>query len=159
MPPDSPSLKARALRLLSTREHSRLELQRKLARWDDPPGSLTAILDDLQALGLIDEQRVLVSVLNRRSAKLGATRIKQELQSLGLSQDAVSGAMDDLQTTELERARAVWQKKFGTASTDAPTKGAMDARTTAKQMRFLAARGFRGDVIRRLVQNSDDEYP
>ena len=149
---------------MGMREHSRLELQHKLARWDEPPGSLATVLDDLQTLGLIDERRVLVSVLNRRSAKLGASRIRQELQGLGVSSDAVAVAVADLQSTELERARRVWQKKFGAANTDtdtpAPTGASasvlVDARTVARQMRFLAARGFAGDVIRRVVQCSDD---
>ena len=54
----TPSLKGRALRLLSGREHSRLELERKLAPFEEEPGSLAAALDELQAKGFISEQRV-----------------------------------------------------------------------------------------------------
>jgi regulatory protein len=91
---------------------------------------------------------VVESVLHRRSAKLGALRIKQELQSKGLAPQAVAQALDALRGSELERAREVWRKKFGQAPVDAAQRG--------KQMRFLAARGFGGDTIRRVVSASDD---
>ncbi|TXT40735.1 MAG: regulatory protein [Comamonadaceae bacterium] len=141
---DQPSLKGRALRLLSGREHSRAELERKLARFEEEPGSLALALDDLQAKGFISEQRVLESVLNRRAGKLGAQRIKQELQAKGLDPQAVIHAVAELRNTELARAQAVWAKKFA-----AP---AQDASEAARQMRFLAARGFEGEVIRRVVK-------
>ena len=141
---DQPSLKGRALRLLSGREHSRAELVRKLSRFEEAPGSLALALDDLQAKGFISEQRVVESVVNRRSAKLGAQRIRQELQAKGLDPHVVSDAVAALRTTEQARAQVVWLKKFGV-----PPEDAADA---ARQMRFLAARGFSGDAIRRVVR-------
>ena len=146
---DQPSLKGRALRLLSGREHSRAELERKLQQFEEEPGSLALALDELQAKGFISEQRVVESVLNRRAAKLGASRIKQELQAKGLDPQAVSDAVADLRNTELARARAVWQKRF-----DHPPE---DAAERAKQMRFLASRGFGGDPIQRVVSGGDDD--
>lgn len=144
-----PSLKGRALRLLSAREHSRAELERKLKRFEETPGTLAQALDELQAKGFISEQRVIESVLHRRAAKLGAARIKQELQGKGLDPEAVSAALAGLQTSEHERALAVWRKKFG-----AP---ALDAMQAARQMRFLAARGFSAAAIRRVVSGKDDD--
>lgn len=146
---DKPSLKGRALRLLSTREHSRAELERKLQSFEEEPGTLARALDELQAKGFINEQRVLESVIYRRAAKLGSTRIKQELQSKGLDPEAVSQAVADLQASERERAQAVWQKKFG-----APPQ---DAKEFARQLRFLASRGFGAEVIRRVVGSAPDD--
>ena len=143
------SLKGRALRLLSGREYSRAELERKLAQFEEEPGTLAKALDELQAKGFINEQRVVESVLNRRSAKLGATRIRQELQSKGLAPEAVQDAVAQLRTTEVERAREVWRKKFGTAPVDAAERG--------KHMRFLAGRGFGGDAIRRVVAGNFED--
>ena len=145
----TPSLKGRALRLLSGREYSRLELERKLVKFEEEPGSLAVALDDLQAKGFISEQRVLESVVNRRASKLGASRIKQELQGKGLDPQAVADAVNALRATELARARDVWQRKFGQAPEDAGQR--------AKQMRFLAGRGFAGDTIRRVVAGADDD--
>ncbi|MDO8250022.1 MAG: recombination regulator RecX [Rhodoferax sp.] len=138
-----PSLKGRALRLLSGREHSRPELERKLKSFEEEPGSLAQALDELQAKGFISEQRVIESVVHRRAAKLGTARIKQELQSKGLAPEAVCEALAGLQASELERAQAVWRKKFNQAP--------QNPKEIAQQMRFLAARGFGSEVIRAVV--------
>lgn len=144
-----PSLKGRALRLLSAREHSRSELERKLAAFEDEPGQLAKVLDELQAKAFINDQRVLESVVHRRASKLGTSRIRQELQSKGLAPEAVEEALVQLRETELDRAREVWRKKFGTAPADASER--------AKHMRFLASRGFGGDSIRRAVGGAEEE--
>jgi regulatory protein len=144
-----PSLKGRALRLLSGREYSRAELERKLKSFEEEPGALAQALDELQAKGFINEQRVIESLVHRRAAKLGTTRIKQELQGKGLDPEAVTEVLAGLKATEHERAQEVWRKKFG-----APPA---DAQAAAKQMRFLASRGFGGDVIRRVVAGVSDD--
>ena len=137
------SLKGRALRLLSQREHSRLELERKLAAHEEVPGTLAQALDDLQAKGFIDENRVVESVVHRRAAKLGTGRIKQELQAKGLAPELVSQAVQALKDSEFDRAREVWRKKFEQAGTDRAAQ--------AKQARFLLTRGFSSDVVRRVL--------
>ena len=142
------SLKGRALRLLSTREYSRAELERKLAAFEEVPGELAKALDELEAKDFINEQRVVDSVLHRRSSKLGTARIKQELQSKGLDAGAVLDAVDLLKSTEVERAREVWRKKFGQAPTTPAERG--------KQMRFLMSRGFGSDAIRRVLSGADE---
>ena len=146
------SLKGRALRLLSAREQSRAELERKLAQHEEVPGQLAAVLDELEAKDFISQTRVVESVINRRQAKLGASRIKGELQRKGLDADKVAEAMDGLKATELERAREVWRKKFD-SRTDAGTTPA----DRARQMRFLAARGFGAEAIRRVVSGREDD--
>src|SRR3954467_9966762 len=113
------SLKGRALRLLSGREHSRVELERKLRPHEEEPGQLARVLDDLGAKGFIDEQRVADSVVHRRSAKLGAMRIRQELQGKGLADELVREAVARLQASEFDRAREIWLRRFGSASADA----------------------------------------
>ena len=143
------SLKGRALRYLAAREHSRAELERKLKPHEETPGQLAQVLDELEAKDFISEARVVESVINRRSGKLGASRIKYELLNKGLGAEAVAEAVSRLKSSELERAQIVWGKKF-----DAP---APDAAARAKQMRFLAARGFGGDVIHRVVSQRDED--
>ena len=148
-PAFEPTLKGRALRLLSQREHSRLELERKLAAHETEPGQLAKALDELQARGFISEERVVESVVHRRAARLGTARVKQELQAKGLSGEAVNEALEQLRSTELDRAREVWSRKFGVPATDPKEK--------ARQIRFLVSRGFAAEVVRRVVQGADDE--
>jgi regulatory protein len=142
------SLTGRALRLLSTREHSRAELERKLLKYEEEPGALAKVLDALAAKDFINEDRVVASVLHRRSAKLGTARIKHELQSKGLEPEAVAQAVTELKASEPERAFAVWRKKFGAAATTPAER--------AKQVRFLASRGFGGEAIARVVSGAFD---
>ena len=141
LPP--PSLKARALRFLSAREHSRLELERKLAPFEEKPGSLAAALDQLQGKGFISEERVLASVVYQRAPKLGAMRLRQELMRKGLEPEAVAHAMNALKSSEVARAQAVWVKKFGQAASTPADR--------ARQIRFLAGRGFSGETIHRVL--------
>jgi regulatory protein len=146
---DKISLKGRALRLLAGREHSRAELEKKLAPHEEEPGELQRSLDELQAKGFISDQRVVESVIHRRAARLGAGRVKQELQAKGISADVMAQALDGLRGTEVQRAREVWRKKFGEAVTDPAGR--------AKQMRFLASRGFGAEAIRRVVSGGEDD--
>lgn len=142
------SLKGRALRYLAAREHSRFELERKLRPHEEAPGQLAQVLDELQAKDFISETRVVESVINRKATRFGAARVRHELLAKGLGAELVADAMQGLKSTELERAREVWRKKFG--------EPAADAAGRAKQMRFLAARGFGGDAIRRVVSAEED---
>ena len=147
------SLKGRALRLLGAREYSRRELERKLAPHADDPEALRVALDDLQAKGFINDQRVVESVLHRRAATFGEARIRRELQQKGLDADAASV----LRGSELERARALWVRKFGRVIQDADASPKDVLAERARQMRFLAARGFGGDTIRRVVRGVPDD--
>ncbi len=142
------SLKGRALRLLSQREHSRLELERKLAEHAASPEELARVLDELEARGFISQARVIESVLHRCSPRFGAARIRQELAGKGLDAEAVSQALAGLKASEAERAHEVWQRKFGG---QAPT----DPKERARQARFLLARGFAAEVVRRVVADGD----
>ena len=149
------SLKGRALRHLAQREHSRAELERKLARHVEDGAAGPAVeqiaraLDELAAHGLLSEQRTADSVLRSQGARFGVRRLKQSLQAKGLDAELVASTLQQARGTELERARQVWQRKYGQPPQD-PTE-------RARQMRFLAARGFEGEVIRRVVQDTDDE--
>jgi regulatory protein len=138
------SLKGRALRLLSQREHSRAELERKLAPHEEEPGTLAKALDELQAKGFISEERVVESVIHRRARKLGTARVQQELAAKGLSSESMAQALEQLRSTELERARDVWSRKFGESTTDPKER--------AKQMRFLLSRGFDAEVVRKVTR-------
>jgi regulatory protein len=142
------SLTGRALRLLSGREHSRAELQRKLAAHEETPGELAAVLDKLAAKDLQSDQRAVDSLVHRRSAKLGTQRLRQEMQSKGMDPQAVAQAVDVLRTSEQARAHEVWRKKFGSPATTPAER--------AKQVRFLAGRGFSGEAIARVVSGAFD---
>lgn len=136
----TPSLKARAIALLAQREHSVIELRRKLAARAQEGDDVEALLVWLQAQGYLSDARFAASRVHTRASGHGAARIRQELAQHGVALDAE--AAQALRTSEYARAQAVWAKKFGVLAPDAAGR--------ARQMRFLAARGFAGDIVRRI---------
>ena len=140
------SLKGRALKLLSQREHSRLELQRKLAKYVEEGDDLQAILDDLEKRGFISVERVVESVIHSKASRFGTARLVQELRSKGLDDETVRNASEQLRDTELLRARELWRKRFG-----APPE---DLKEKAKQLRFMASRGFSSAVVSRVLREA-----
>ena len=148
-PDKSPSVKARAVSLLAQREYSRQELSDKLTAAQASPEEVEQALAQLEAKGLVDDARVVETLVNRRSSKLGASRLRQELQAKGVSAELVAETMAGLKGTELARAQAVWQKKFGQLAATSAERN--------KQARFLASRGFSGDVVRQVVAGLSDD--
>ena len=145
----APSVKARAVSLLAQREYSRQELSDKLTAAQASPEEVEQALAQLEAKGLVDDARVVETLVNRRSGKLGASRLRQELQAKGVSAEMVAETMAGLKGTELARAQAVWQKKFGQLAATSAERN--------KQARFLASRGFSGDVVRQVVAGLSDD--
>lgn len=141
--PGGPSLKARALRLLARRDCTRAELAQRLAPHAPDDEALQTVLDECAARGWLDEQRAVEAHLNRRAARFGLARVQAELRARGVSDEALAETREALAGTEVERARAVWQRRYGAAPADAAER--------ARQMRFLAARGFAADVVARVV--------
>ena len=138
------------MRLLAQREHSRAELARKLtsrAHEPVPADELARVLDELEARGLISEARVVDSVVHQRASRLGTARVLHELRQKGVSDEALLTAGEQLRESEQARAQAVWHKKFGQAATTPAER--------ARQLRFLAARGFSAEVAMRVVRGDD----
>ncbi|RJG05204.1 recombination regulator RecX [Noviherbaspirillum cavernae] len=138
------SLKARALKYLSSREHSRLELARKLSLYAQERDDVESLLDWLENSRFLSESRFSESMVNRRAARFGNSRIMSELQSHGIDSDVLEGIKADLSQTEVARAREVWDRKFGHPPEDASER--------ARQMRFLQQRGFSMSAIRAAIR-------
>ena len=176
------SLKAQALALLARREHSRQELHAKLlaharkqaqaapaaglapagehgltadpdapAVWDEREQAsiwharIEAVLDELAVARYLSDERFAEARVHARAAGQGQARIRHELARHGVA--LPDELADALRSTEFSRAQALWQRRFGTP--------AQDPRERARQMRFLAARGFSGDVVRKVVGGRD----
>ena len=144
-------LRVRGIALLARREHSRAELQQKLKRYSADTILIEQVLDQLQAEKLLSDQRFAEGVARVRGARFGSARVAQDLRAKGVSSELANNLVRDLRASEPERAQAAWQKRFG----DAP----VDAAERARQMRFLQARGFAADVIRRVVPRASRASP
>lgn len=145
-----PSLKGRALAYLSRREYSRAELSRKLMPYTDNADELEALLDSLVREGWLSDARFAESIIHRRASRLGATRIVGELKRHAVGDTLIEEVSAQLRETELARARAVWQKKYGTLP-ETPAE-------RARQARFLAARGFSMAIIGKILKGIEDDW-
>ncbi|NHZ98586.1 recombination regulator RecX [Massilia sp. CCM 8734] len=143
------SLKGRALRYLSMREHSRLELGRKLARHAEEGDDVEALLDFLEKNNWLSQERFSESLIHRRSARFGNSRIMAELQSHGVRGEALQELKAGLADSEMARAREVWERKYGTVATDPAERN--------KQMRFLMQRGFSQRAVKAAMQGRDPD--
>lgn len=142
--PNQLSLKGRALKYLAARERSRVELTRKLGPYAESGEDIECVLDELEAKGLLSAQRFAESVLHRKAAKFGAGRLQAELAQHQLPADIARELAQSLRDTEFERAHALWARRYGEIPETPEDK--------ARQMRFLAGRGFSGEVIRRVIR-------
>jgi regulatory protein len=151
----APSVKGKALRYLARREHSRAELERKLAtKVEDKPDESAAeqigrALDELAAHGLQSEARVAESLLNTVGQRFGNRRLRQVLQAKELPAELVASTLEQAAATELQRAREVWKRKYGELAKDAAER--------VRQARFLASRGFSSEVITRVVRGLEED--
>ena len=153
------SLRARALQYLARREYSRAELRGKLlphvqAEADfeqafDSSGrvNLDALLDDLISRGWLSDERAASQLVHAKRGRFGTQRIAHELRQRGIAENLIDQALPQLKESELEAAREVWKKKFGTAPQDEKEK--------AKQVHFLQSRGFALDVVFKVLRLDD----
>ena len=141
--PDTPrELKARALRLLMRRDHGREELVRQLVKHAESPAAVEVLLDELVRRKLLSEDRLAESRTNTLSRKFGASRIRNDLRAKGISAETIERVTAEAASTEFDRAKEIWKKKF--------REPAANPAERAKQMRFLAARGFSFDTIKKV---------
>jgi len=142
---DTPGeLRARALRLLARREHSRTELARKLAAGAESREVLESVLQALEQKKQLSDERFASERARRLSRKYGAARIRQDLKARG-----VDAAVIDRITPEgeLERARAILERKYREPATTREER--------AKRARFLQSRGFSFDIIRSVLSSRE----
>ena len=165
----SPSLKARALRLLSLREYSRKGLASKLAESatryaklelkEDEQESVESgkplavqieeILNDFETRGWLSDERFAEALVRRRSERYGARKIQDELQRAGVDSGKTADLIQGLRETEYQRARDLWLKKFGVL--------AQEQKERARQYRFLASKGFSSEVVSKVLGGRFDQ--
>jgi regulatory protein len=137
-------IEAQAIRLLAQREHSRHELSGKLTRRFDP-GCVQTVLDELQARGLVSDQRFTEQYVDLRIRKgFGPLRIRAELRERGIAGELAEASLDLGDEGWLACLKAAAQQRFGA---DAPGT----AREQARQARFLQYRGFPESLVRRYL--------
>src|SRR3569832_1734110 len=141
--PEPGDLRERVLRLLARCDHSRAELVRKLGQAGFVQDDIESLLDEFEKRNWLSDQRFAESYFADNRARAGSIKFAYDLRHRGVPISIVDQLLSDNQESELERARDVWKKKFGTPPTNAAEK--------AKHMRFMQSRGFTTGVIREII--------
>jgi regulatory protein len=139
-PDTATELRARALRLLARREHSRAELGRKLSPRAESPEALQSLLDSLEQKKQLSNERFAAERARVLSRKFGAARIRQDLKARGVDRETLDRISSE---GELERASGILNRKY--------REPAATREERAKRMRFLQGRGFSSEIIRQLL--------
>jgi regulatory protein len=146
-PDSAPELRARALRLLARREHSRAELTRKLTAHAEDRTALEQLLDALAGKRQLSDERYAEERARQLARKYGAARVRLDLIAKGVAAETATRLSEACAADDLDRARAILSRKYR-----AP---AASAQERARRMRFLQGRGFDGEIIRRLLSSRD----
>ncbi len=134
-----PSLKARALRLLARREHSREELRRKLAAHAGEDDDVEALLAELVQRGWLSDARFAEQAIRTRARRFGPLKLAQQLRAKGLDEETIARGFRAAAADAGSSLASVWRSRFGAR--------AGDAREHARQVRFLQGRGFALDDV------------
>ena len=139
-----PSLRARAMRLLARREHSRAELERKLSHIAHEGDDVGGVIEELAQRGWLSDARYAEQTVRAKARRFGPLKVTHDLRAKGVADEAIEAAFriaGEDGSADIER---VWRTRFSaTPNND---------RERARQVRFLQGRGFRLDDILRFLR-------
>ena len=145
--PDSPvELRARALRLLARREHSRAELERKLGPHAGSTEAIAGVVEALVQKKQLSDERFAEERARSMSRKYGAARIRRDLKAKGVDPELIGRVSVE---GDLERARAILDRKYRAPASSREER--------AKRMRFLQSRGFSSEIIFKLLSARSED--
>ena len=134
---DTPvAIRRSALDLLARREHSYVEMLRKLRQRGAATDQAEIELDRLQAEGLLSDERFCEAYVHARSQRgYGPVRLREELRQRGVAESLIDRTLRNEAWDWIALARAAFAKRF-------PEGPAIDLKERAKQQRFMQYRGF-----------------
>lgn len=140
----------RAMRLLAQRDHSEMELRRKLAAQDVSEADVEQSIAYCYEYHWLDDNRFAELYVAQRSQKgYGAQRIQQELIMKGISRTLIREVLLESGVDWESLARKTAHKRFG-----AVLPSGWQER--AKVQRFLLYRGFFQEEIQSVFSDSAD---
>ncbi len=135
------SVREFAMNYLARREHSRLELEQKLARKEFEQAEISAALDRLVDDGLLSDTRFAESFVHaRRQRGSGPLKIQAELKMRGVNETIIREYLDPQEPFWYELACQVRGRRFGEALPS-------EYEQRMRQARFLQQRGFSHEQI------------
>lgn len=106
-------------------------------------------MDDFKKRGRLSDARFTEMLVHTRKTKFGSARVANELREKGVADDLIANAVAEVKVSELDNARKVLRKKYQANPTS--------REDWARQARFLQSRGFGFDVIKKVLNSTQDE--
>ncbi len=144
---DPMAARKKAMDLLARREHASDELSRKLEKAGFERDTAEEAISRLAEEGLQSDERFVFSFIQSRiNQGKGPLRIRADLGERGVASGTISAALDIAGADWAALAIEVRHRKFGD---EVPS----DYKEKARQMRFLAYRGFETEHIKRALRD------
>jgi regulatory protein len=138
---------SKAVGYLARREHSCLEIRRKLVNSGYSQDLVASVVADLERRGLVSDWRFAEAYVRYRKLRgFGPVRIRMEMEQKGVAPDICLEAVEQQGFDWFGHAENIRVKKFGI---DPP----VDYKERARQARFLQHRGFSSDQIQRALSS------
>ena len=144
-----PSLRARAMRFLARREHTRVELRRKLASRAQEGEDVESLLDELTQKGWLSDARFAEQAARAKARRFGPLRLAHYLKSRGVGEEAIEAGLQRAGADGISSLEAVWRTRFR-----APPS---DERERMRQVRFMQGRGFAVDDIFKFLRSLQED--
>ncbi len=147
------TVRHRAVRLLSRREHGRLELREKLLQRNLPAAEIDIALDQLAEKGLQCDVRFAESYTRMRVNRgFGPNKITADLQTRKLSREVIADAIAETEVNWISNAVSALLKKYGDPDNScgrvtADVDFGKSASDRARMQRFLHSRGYNHSQI------------
>ena len=138
-----------ALRILTGRDHSKSELIRKLKQRGLKSEDIEKAVSECERLDYINDERTARVYINQMIRKgHGLNRIRHEMNKKGLRGQRIQNILSEIESDidEAEGAERILEKNVKRFEREADLKKRRD-----KIYRFLYARGFSQDTIRKLI--------
>jgi len=138
-----------ALRILTGRDHSKSELIRKLKQRGFKPEDIAKAVSECERLDYINDERTSRIYINQMIRKgHGLNRIRREMNNKGLRGQRIQNILVEIESDidEAQGAERILEKNIKRFEREADLK-----KRRGKIYRFLYARGFSPDTIRKLI--------
>lgn len=139
-----------AMNLLARREHSEIELSRKLRSKGFVEENIQPVILNLIQENLLNNNRFIENYVHcRRSKGFGPRRIQAELIERGIHEELIDHHLKITDNAWFAEVRKVWRKRF-------KNQMPQDFKTQGQQMRFLYSRGFTSEQIKSVFKQAFD---
>lgn len=133
---DTKAIEQRATGLLARREHSAVELQRKLQHKGFASDAIAQVIDVLQQRGWQSDERYAQSLFRQRvEAGYGPLKIRADLAAAGVATSLIEQILTEQAVDWKQCAARRFYRRFG-------EEAATEPRERARRQRYLFSRGF-----------------